>query len=78
MKNRRLPDETRPDDMSSKMENGKSQMGNFDECCDHDEPKQTGGVCSVDGKCCQEGSSVAKAMEDDKKVCCGDDCECEK
>lgn len=67
MKNRRLPDEVRPDDMSSK-----ATHSHGDACCDHGEPKPTGGVCSMDGKCCQEGEMK------EAKAGCGDECECEK
>lgn len=66
IKNRRLPDETRPDDISSKAEH------THGDCCDHDESKKMGGVCSVDGACCQAGEKK------EVKCCCGDDCECEK
>jgi len=66
IKNRRLPDETRPDDISSKSEQG------HDACCDHDEPNKIGGACSVNSTCCQVGEKK------EGMGCCGEDCECEK
>ena len=67
IKNRRLPDETRPDDISSKSEHAHGH-----DCCEHEDSSKKGAVCSIDGACCREGEKK------DAKACCGEDCECEK